>query len=57
MSYTPWLLEATSNYGPLKKGVDYFILDEGRDWYLASCNGKGVYVFKWVFERDKSKAY
>jgi len=44
------MIEALLNYGPCKKGADYRVLKEGRDWYLVAVGGKAIYVFKWVFE-------
>lgn len=44
------MIEARCNYGPLRKGRDYEVLETGRDWYLIKVRGKAIYVFKWVFE-------
>ena len=43
------MMTALTSYGPLKKGRDYRVLDEGLDWVLVATHGKAIYVFKWVF--------
>lgn len=36
-------------YGPLKLGVSYDIMEEGYDYYAVHCRGRIVYVPKWAF--------
>jgi len=43
------MMTALTNYGPLKKGRDYRVINEGSDWVLVATQGKAIYVFKWVF--------
>ena len=38
------------NYGPLRMGGDYPIIEEGRDWLLVKADGKSVYVPFHVFQ-------
>jgi hypothetical protein len=35
-------------YGPLKLEQDYPVLAVGFDWYLVRCNGKPIYVPKYL---------
>ena len=44
-------MEATINYGDLKDGQDYEIIDEGRDYYAVRCQGKVLNAPMWVFEK------
>lgn len=46
------MLEATCNYGPIKRRQDYRVLNEGFDWYMVAVRGKVIYVPKFVFEED-----
>lgn len=43
------MLEATTNYGPFKKGQDYRVLEEKVDWCRVLTKGKVVYTPRWVF--------
>ena len=42
-------MQAIINYGPIKQGQRYRVLDESSDWLLIVVRGKPVHVFKWVF--------
>ena len=46
------MFEAQLNYGILKRGQDYRVIEEGYDWSLVAVKGKTIYVPKWVFEAD-----
>lgn len=35
---------AGRNYGPVRKGQPYTVLDNGIDWIKISVNGRAVYV-------------
>ena len=48
------MLTAHVNYGLVKRGQDYPIINEGFDWALVKVQGKAFYVFKWVFEKPKN---
>lgn len=48
----PYELTPQINYGPVRRGQPYRILDKGRDYYLVSAQGKGVYVPMHIFEHD-----
>ncbi len=43
-------LMASLNYGEVKEGFEYRILETGYDYYLMSVRGRALYVPKWVFE-------
>lgn len=45
-------LTPTTNYGILKRGQPYRLLEKGRDWYLVSALGKAFYAPPYVFDRN-----
>jgi hypothetical protein len=44
-------MEARNNYGPIRSGNRYKVIETGLDWVLISLNGKAVYIPDWVFEQ------
>ena len=40
------------NYGPFRKGRSYFVVNEGKDWYLTRNNGSNYYVMKDFVDPD-----
>ena len=46
------MIQARINYGPIKSGHEYRILNKGYDYYLVSCTGKPVCVPFYIFEGD-----
>lgn len=43
-------LFAKVDYGPIKCGKEYRILESGRDWYKVQTNGRRFYCPQWVFD-------
>ena len=35
---------------PILEGGEYTLIREGRDFYNVKCNGKSIYVQKWIFD-------
>jgi hypothetical protein len=46
------MLEAVEDYGPIKKGRDYVILDCKHDWYKVLIHGRAIYAPNWVFNQE-----
>lgn len=49
-------MKAFHHYGRIRKGNEYAVLAEGRDYFVVAVDGKRLAVFKWVFEYDASLA-
>jgi len=45
-------LTVTEQYGPLKPGKTYEVLEEGYDCVKVSVKGKPFWAFNWVFEGE-----
>ena len=49
-------MKAFHHYGRIRKGNEYAIVDEGRDYFTVTVDGKRPFVPKWVFEYDATLA-
>ena len=47
------MIEIAANYGPLKSGQTYRVLDTGIDWVAISLKGRMFYVPTWAVCRDE----
>lgn len=49
----PIKMVSTCSYGPIRKGQEYKIIQEGYDWYAVK-TGKGIiYADKWMFTDER----
>ncbi len=46
------MIEIGANYGPLKVGQTYRVLDTGIDWVAISLKGRMFYVPDWAVVRE-----